>query len=93
MTKFRLINVDLAWPSIIPIGLTSIVLGSLSVIFIGYSESLAAAKEEGSKYGYEIDASQEMVAQGMANSVQSPLQASLATAPAESQASLASILV
>jgi MFS superfamily sulfate permease-like transporter len=31
------------------------------------SESLAAAKEEGSKYDYEIDASQEMVAQGMAN--------------------------
>ena len=52
MTKFRLINVDLAWPSIIPIGLTSIVLGTLAVIFIGYSESLAAAKEEGSEYGY-----------------------------------------
>jgi len=42
-------------------------LGSLAVIFIGFSESLAAAKEEGSKYDYEIDASQEMVAQGMAN--------------------------
>ena len=57
----------LAWPSFPPVGLTSIILGSLAVLFIGYSESLAAAKEEGSKYGYEIDASQEMVAQGMAN--------------------------
>ena len=37
------------------------------MIFIGFSESLAAAKEEGSKHDYEIDASQEMVAQGMAN--------------------------
>jgi SulP family sulfate permease len=42
-------------------------MGSLAIIFIGFSESLAAAKEEGSKYDYEIDASQEMVAQGMAN--------------------------
>jgi high affinity sulfate transporter 1 len=58
----------LAWPSFPPVGLASLVMGSLAVIFIGYSESLAAAKEEGSKYGYEIDASQEMVAQGMANS-------------------------
>jgi MFS superfamily sulfate permease-like transporter len=55
------------WPTLPPVSLTSIVLGSLAIIFIGYSESLAAAKEEGSKYNYEIDASQEMVAQGMAN--------------------------
>ena len=55
------------WPTLPPASLTSIVLGSLAIIFIGYSESLAAAKEEGSKYDYEIDASQEMVAQGMAN--------------------------
>ena len=58
---------SLAWPSFPNVGLTTLILGSLAVIFIGYSESLAAAKEEGSKYGYEIDASQEMVAQGMAN--------------------------
>ena len=55
------------WPTLPPVTLTSLVLGSLAIIFIGYSESLAAAKEEGSKYDYEIDASQEMVAQGMAN--------------------------
>jgi sulfate permease, SulP family len=58
----------LVWPSFPPVGMTSLIMGSLAVIFIGYSESLAAAKEEGSKYGYEIDASQEMVAQGVANS-------------------------
>jgi SulP family sulfate permease len=58
---------SLTWPSFPHVGLASLILGSLAVIFIGYSESLAAAKEEGSKYGYEIDASQEMVAQGMAN--------------------------
>lgn len=42
-------------------------MGSLAIIFIGFSESLAAAKDVGSKHDYEIDASQEMVAQGMAN--------------------------
>ena len=55
------------WPTLPPVSLTAIVLGSPAIIFIGYSESLAAAKEEGSKYDYEIDASQEMVAQGTAN--------------------------
>ena len=54
-------------PSLPPVGISSLVLGSLALIFIGFSESLAAAKEEGVKHGYEIDASQEMVAQGVAN--------------------------
>ena len=58
---------SIVWPSLPPVGLSAVVLGSLAIIFIGFSESLAAAKEEGSKYDYEIDASQEMVAQGMAN--------------------------
>ena len=55
------------WPDLPPVGLASLLLGSLAIIFIGYSESLAAAKEEGAKHDYEIDASQEMIAQGMAN--------------------------
>jgi high affinity sulfate transporter 1 len=59
---------SIVWPSFPPVSLVTLILGSLAVIFIGFSESLAAAKEEGSKYDYEIDASQEMVAQGMANS-------------------------
>jgi sulfate permease, SulP family len=55
------------WPDLPPVPLTSVILGSLAVIFIGYSESLATAKEEAAKHDYEIDASQEMVGQGMAN--------------------------
>jgi sulfate permease, SulP family len=55
------------WPDLPPVPLASVVLGSLAVIFIGYSESLATAKEEGRKHDYEIDASQEMVGQGVAN--------------------------
>ena len=54
-------------PDLPPVPLAEVVLGALAIIFIGYSESLAAAKEEGKKYDYEIDASQEMVGQGMAN--------------------------
>lgn len=59
---------SLVWPSMPPVSLSTLILGSLAIIFIGFSESLAAAKEVASKYDYEIDASQEMVAQGMANS-------------------------
>jgi high affinity sulfate transporter 1 len=55
------------WPDLPPVDLVSIVLGSLAIIFIGYSESLAAAKEEGTRHDYEIDANQELIAQGMAN--------------------------
>ena len=58
---------SIVWPSFPPVSLLTLALGSLAIIFIGFSELLAAAKEEGSKYDYEIDASQEMVAQGMAN--------------------------
>ena len=54
-------------PTMPPVDLGTLVLGALAIIFIGFSESLAAAKEVASKYDYEIDASQEMVAQGMAN--------------------------
>jgi sulfate permease, SulP family len=55
------------WPDLPDVPFAEVILGSLAVIFIGYSESLAAAKEEGRRHDYEIDASQEMVGQGMAN--------------------------
>jgi sulfate permease, SulP family len=55
------------WPDLPPVPFVQVVLGSLAVIFIGYSESLATAKEQGRKHDYEIDASQEMVGQGAAN--------------------------
>ncbi len=44
----------------------ALLLGALSVIFVGFSESLAAARSVSSKHGYEIDPNQELVAQGMA---------------------------
>jgi SulP family sulfate permease len=48
---------------------TALVVGALSVIFVGYSESLASSRTMAIKHGYEIDANQELVAQGMANGV------------------------
>ncbi len=51
--------------------LPTLILGALAVIFVGYSETLAAAREEASKHEYEIDASQEMVAQGAATGMAS----------------------
>ncbi len=44
----------------------ALLAGALSVIFVGYSESLAAARSMASKYAYEIDTNQELIAQGMA---------------------------
>ncbi len=41
-----------------------LLLGALAVIFVGYSESLAAARSMAAKHGYEIDANQELIAQG-----------------------------
>jgi SulP family sulfate permease len=66
----------------VPSGLPSFELPSLSfvgqnlevilpaavgVLLVGFSESLAAARQYASKYHYDIDIDQEMLAQGMAN--------------------------
>ena len=56
-------------PGISSGSLSTLVLGGLAVIFVGFSESLAAAKTVAAKHNYEIDASQEMTAQGMANGI------------------------
>ena len=45
---------------------TALLVGALSVVFVGFSESLAAAREMARRHGYEIDTNQELVAQGMA---------------------------
>jgi high affinity sulfate transporter 1 len=45
---------------------TALAVGALSVIFVGYSESLAASRTMALKHGYEIDPNQELIAQGMA---------------------------
>jgi MFS superfamily sulfate permease-like transporter len=41
--------------------------GAIGVLLVGFSESLAAARQYASKYHYDIDINQEMLAQGMAN--------------------------
>jgi SulP family sulfate permease len=40
--------------------------GALAVIFVGFSESLASARMMASKHDYDIDADQELIAQGAA---------------------------
>jgi MFS superfamily sulfate permease-like transporter len=41
-------------------------LGALSVIFVGYSESLASARAMATKHDYAIDPNQELIAEGAA---------------------------
>jgi SulP family sulfate permease len=45
---------------------TALLAGAFSVIFVGYSESLASARMMSLKHGDPIDADQELIAQGMA---------------------------
>jgi high affinity sulfate transporter 1 len=46
--------------------LGTLIVGALSIIFVGYSESLASGREMASKHGYRINADQELIAQGAA---------------------------
>jgi Sulfate permease family len=45
---------------------TALLAGAFSVIFVGYSESLASARMMSLKYGQPIDPDQELIAQGAA---------------------------
>ena len=45
----------------------ALLLGALSVVFVGYSETLAAARSAASRHGYDIDPDQELIAQGAAS--------------------------
>lgn len=45
---------------------TALALGALSVVFVGYAETLASARKMALKHHYEIDADQELLAQGVA---------------------------
>src|SRR4051794_24657509 len=54
-------------PDISASDLGTLFVGALAVAFVGFSESLAAARAMAVKHGYEIDANQELIAQGMAN--------------------------
>jgi SulP family sulfate permease len=44
----------------------ALLIGALSVIFVGFSETLASARTMGLKHGYDISANQELTAQGAA---------------------------
>ena len=46
-----------------------LVPAAVGVLLIGFAESLAAARQYAAKYHYDIDVDQEMLAQGMANTV------------------------
>ena len=46
--------------------LFTLFVGALAVVFVGYSETLAAARSVAQKHGDEVDADQELIAQGMA---------------------------
>jgi sulfate permease, SulP family len=45
---------------------TALLTGALSIVFVGYSESLAAARSMARKHQYEIDPDEELIAQGVA---------------------------
>jgi SulP family sulfate permease len=77
-----LADMGVALTGTVPSGLPSFVLPSLDfitqnfaviipaavgVLLVGFSESLAAARQYSAKYHYDIDVDQEMLAQGMAN--------------------------
>ncbi len=81
-TIFPLEDLGVKLTGSVPSGLPSFVLPSLSfigenlsvilpaaigVMLVGFSESLAAARQYASKYHYDIDVDHEMLAQGMAN--------------------------
>jgi len=47
--------------------LGDIAIGALAVIVVGFAESYAAAKTYASKFGYQVDANQEMIGLGASN--------------------------
>jgi high affinity sulfate transporter 1 len=47
--------------------ISDIMVGALAVIVVAFAESYAAAKNYAAKFGYEIDANQEMIGLGAAN--------------------------
>jgi sulfate permease, SulP family len=46
--------------------LGTLVVGALSVVFVGFSETLAAARAMAARHSYEISSDQELIAQGVA---------------------------
>ncbi len=46
--------------------ISALLIGALSIVFVGYSETLASGRAMAAKHGYEIDPDQELVAEGFA---------------------------
>jgi len=53
------------WPGLETIA--DLVAGALAVVLVGYAESYAAAKSYANKYGYQVEANQELIGLGVAN--------------------------
>jgi len=47
--------------------MSDVIVGALAVIVVAFAESFAAAKTYASKFGYQVDANQEMIGLGAAN--------------------------
>lgn len=47
--------------------MSDVIVGALAVIIVAFAESFAAAKTYASKFGYQVDANQEMIGLGAAN--------------------------
>jgi len=47
--------------------MSDVMVGALAVIVVAFAESYAAAKSYAARFGYEVDANQEMIALGAAN--------------------------
>jgi len=53
--------------SLITQNLGVVIPAAIGVLMVGFSESLATARQDASKYHYDLSVNQEMLAQGMAN--------------------------
>jgi MFS superfamily sulfate permease-like transporter len=58
----------LGFPGSVAFGdFVDLIPGALAIVIVGFAESVAAARSYASKHGYEVDASQEMIALGASN--------------------------
>ena len=57
----------LGWPSIGIGDWIDLVPGALGIVVVAFAESVAAARTYARKYGYKVDANQEMIALGVSN--------------------------
>jgi high affinity sulfate transporter 1 len=58
---------SLGWPDIGIGGWVDLVPGAIGIVVVAFAESVAAARTYARKHNYEVDADQEMVALGVAN--------------------------